>query len=218
MTSPLQEILASFRSAAKTEREKGSYFEELIRAYFRHEPTYKSLYQDVWLLSEIPDELGIDKRDAGIDLVARTHGTGEFHAVQCKFYDPDHIIQKSDIDSFFTASGQAPFVHRVIVTTTNQWGRNAEAALPNQTPPVSTIDLYDLENSQIDWSKYQPSKPPRLKQKFKPRQHHRRAIRWASDRINDNGVVAFVTSAGFVDDKTYDGIRRCPNLLLAKWI
>jgi len=38
---------------------------------------------------------------------------------------------------------------------------------------------------------------------------YRRAIRWASDRIQGHGVVAFVTSAGFVDDKTSDGIRRC---------
>lgn len=36
-----------------------------------------------------------------------------------------------------------------------------------------------------------------------------RAIRWASDRIGDSGVVAFVTNAGFLDAKTTDGLRRC---------
>ncbi|WP_257626283.1 restriction endonuclease [Janthinobacterium sp. NKUCC06_STL] len=44
--------------------------------------------------------------DVGIDLVARKRGTGDYWAIQCKFYDPDHALQKGDIDSFFTASGK----------------------------------------------------------------------------------------------------------------
>ena len=46
--SSLQTILDSFRQAAVTEREKGTYFEELILAYLRNEATYKDLYSDVW--------------------------------------------------------------------------------------------------------------------------------------------------------------------------
>lgn len=53
-----------------------------------------------------------------LDLVAKT-ATGEFHAVQCKLYAEDYRLQKSDIDSFFTASGKKPFTHRIIVSTTN---------------------------------------------------------------------------------------------------
>lgn len=174
--SPLQEILATYRKASKTEREKGNYFEELTRTYLRHEPTYRDLYSDVWLLNEVPDEFGISKKDTGIDLVARTHGTEEFHAIQCKFYDADYNIKKNDIDSFFTASGQKPFSHRVIVTTTNQWSENAEAALFNQQPPVTVIDLLDLESSQIDWAKYKPKTTPTLKPKFAPRAHQDSAI------------------------------------------
>ena len=175
-TSPLQKILTDFRDASVSEREKGTYFEELIRTYLRHEPTYADLYSDVWLLGEVPDEFGINRKDVGIDLVARTRGTGEFHAIQCKFHAEDHRIQKSDIDSFFTASGQKPFTHRLIVSTTNEWGENAEAALFNQQPPVTRIDLIDLEHSQIGWSKYASDKTPVLKPKFKPRSHQKSAI------------------------------------------
>lgn len=175
-SSPLQRILSAYRQAAVSEREKGTYFEELIRTYLRHEPTYADLYSDVWLLSEVPDKFGINKQDVGIDLVARTRGTGEFHAIQCKFYAEDHRIQKSDIDSFFTASGQKPFTHRLIVTTTNEWGDNAEAALIDQQPPVTRIDLIDLEQSQIDWSKYEPDRPPALKPKFEIRRHQTTTI------------------------------------------
>ncbi len=36
-----------------------------------------------------------------------------------------------------------------------------------------------------------------------------RAIRWASDRISTQGVIGFVTNAGFVDANTADGLRKC---------
>ena len=36
-----------------------------------------------------------------------------------------------------------------------------------------------------------------------------RAIRWASDRVGDQGVIGFVTNAGFVDGKAADGVRKC---------
>ena len=72
---------------------------------------------------------------------------------------------------FFTASGQKPFTQRIIVTTTNDWTENAENALSNQQPPVYKIDLHDLENSQIDWSKYQPSATPVLKPKYPLKPH-----------------------------------------------
>ncbi len=36
-----------------------------------------------------------------------------------------------------------------------------------------------------------------------------RAIRWASDRIGDAGIVAYVTNAGWVDGNAADGIRAC---------
>jgi predicted helicase len=38
--SPFQRILLAYHNASKTEREKGTYFEELIRTYFRYEATY----------------------------------------------------------------------------------------------------------------------------------------------------------------------------------
>ncbi|MCA3270321.1 MAG: hypothetical protein INF44_08245, partial [Thalassospira sp.] len=148
--SPLLNILTKYRDAAKTESEKGTYFEDLILTYLRNEPTYKDLYSKTWKYKDWAAEQGIVRTDTGIDLVALTNGTNEYHAIQCKFYAADYRVQKADIDSFFTASGKAPFTHRVIITTTNNWGENAENALSDQTPPVTKIDLHALENSQID--------------------------------------------------------------------
>ena len=113
--SPLQQILTNFRNVSQTEREKGTYFEELIRTYFRYEATYAGLYSDVWLYADWAKEIGTPQ----FGLSAKDTG----------------------IDSFFTASGQKPFVRRIIVSTTNDWSENAENSLVDQTPPVTKIDL-----------------------------------------------------------------------------
>lgn len=169
--SSLTHLLSSFRQAAASEREKGTYFEELILTYLRHEASYRDLYSEVWTYADWAEQAELDKRDTGIDLVAKTAGTGEFHAIQCKLYAEDYRLQKSDIDSFFTASGKKPFAHRIIVSTNLHWSEHAEDALRDQQPPVSKIDLHDLENSQIDWGQFQPAKPPVLKPKKSLRDH-----------------------------------------------
>ncbi|WP_415906556.1 DEAD/DEAH box helicase [Neptuniibacter sp. QD72_48] len=205
----LEKILDAYRNISQTEREKGTYFEELICTYLRHEATYADLYSDVWLFSdwakEFSEEFGISAKDIGIDLVAKTRGSDEFHAIQCKCYAPDYKLQKKDIDSFFTASGQKPFTHRLIVTTTNHWSDNAEASLFNQHIPVSKIDLHDLECSQIDWAAYQPDQAPVLRPKFDPRPHQRTAINAVKKGLNtaDRGKLIMACGTG----KTFTSLK-----------
>jgi predicted helicase len=172
----LFDLLDSYRAAAASEREKGTYFEDLILCYLRNEATYADLYSDVWTYAQWAESHGLDKRDTGIDLVAKTRGTDEYHAIQCKLYAESYKLQKSDIDSFFTASGKKPFTHRIIVSTTNHWTDHAENALLDQQPPVSKINLHDLENSQIDWAKYQPKAPAPIKPKKTLRDHQKTAL------------------------------------------
>lgn len=113
--SALKKLLDSYRLTAATEREKGTYFEELILCYLRNEATYRDLYSDVWMYRDWAKLQGLDGHDTGIDLVAKT-STGEYHAIQCKLYDEDYRLQKGDIDSFFTASGKKPFTYRIIAS------------------------------------------------------------------------------------------------------
>lgn len=174
--SALSPLLDTYRSASLTEREKGTYFEELICVYLRNEATYRDLYDKVWTYADWAKEQGLSGKDAGIDLVARTQGTGEYHAIQCKLYAEDYKVQKKDIDSFFTASGKAPFSHRIIVTTTNNWSEHAEDALQGQQPPVSKIDLQALEDSQIDWARYQANQVVTFRAKKQLREHQQSAL------------------------------------------
>ncbi len=130
--------------------------------------------------------------------MARTAGTQEIHAIQCKLYAEDYRLQKGDIDSFFTASGKKPFAHRIIVSTTNHWSEHAEEALRDQQTPVSKIDLFDLENSQIDWAKYQSKAPPALKQKKTLRDHQKTAVKdvLAGLRGADRGKLIMACGTG----------------------
>ena len=203
--SALSNLLATFRNAAVSEREKGTYFEELIVAYLRNEATYRDLYSDVWTYAEWAKLQGVDGRDAGIDLVAKTAGTNEVHAIQCKLYAEDYRLQKADIDSFFTASGKKPFVHRIIVCTTNHWSTHAEEALRDQQPPVSKIDLNDLENSQIEWAKYQPQTAPVLKVKKELRPHQQQALEAALSGLQtaDRGKLIMACGTG----KTFTSLK-----------
>jgi predicted helicase len=210
MMSALQDLLNNYRSTALSEREKGTYFEELILCYLRNEATYKDLYSKVWTYAEWSKEHGMDARDTGIDLVAQTQGTNEIHAIQCKLYAEDYRLQKSDIDSFFTASGKKPFAHRLIVSTTNHWSEHAEDALRDQQPPVSKIDLFDLENSQIDWTLYQPKAAPALKPRKELRPHQVNALTAVKAGLQsaDRGKMIMACGTG----KTFTSLKIAEDL------
>ena len=148
-------LVREINEAALTQRDRGTYFEYLVRAYLKNEPTFKNEFQNVWMLSEVPTEFGIPKIDTGVDLVAQKY-TGELVAIQAKFYN--HAIQKSDIDSFLGELGKDYYESGIIVASTDKWGKNAEQSLDNRSD-VIRIGLSDLRNSRIDWSKFSFERP-----------------------------------------------------------
>jgi predicted helicase len=46
-------------------------------------------------------------------------------------------------------------------------------------------------------------------QKTKLYDMYSRFYRWAMDRIDENGVIAFITNRSFIDSRTFDGFRKC---------
>ncbi|MGV9860927.1 DEAD/DEAH box helicase [Gordonia sp. NPDC003425] len=144
----IHEVMAAFREAPSNS-ERGTKFEKLMVRYFELDPMLSQQYDAVWRWIDWPGRQG--KPDTGIDLVARERDSGEYTAIQCKFYEPTHTLRKEDIDSFFTASGKKPFTNRIIISTTDRWGRNAEDTLDDQTIPVQRIGLAEIADSPIDW-------------------------------------------------------------------
>lgn len=52
----LHEILDHYRTIAKSEREKGTYFELVIKDYLTVEPAYATLYSKVWMYADWANE------------------------------------------------------------------------------------------------------------------------------------------------------------------
>lgn len=145
----VHEVIEAFRKAPSNS-ERGTRFEQLMVRYFQLDPMLSQQYDQVWRWIDWPGRDG--KPDTGIDLVARERDTGAYTAIQCKFYEPTSTLSKGDIDSFFTASGKKPFTNRIIISTTDRWGKHAEAALEDQSIPVQRIGLAEIAESPIEWN------------------------------------------------------------------
>lgn len=158
MTQTVQEVMAAF--AARNTTELGTRFEELMVEFFKLDPTLASQYDEVMLWRDWPHREG--RTDVGIDVVARSKHTGEWTAVQCKYYAPTRTLEKHHIDSFFTASGKSwdgvHFTNRIIISTTDRWSSHAENALEHQSIPVQRIGLQEIDAAPIDWSFADPTK------------------------------------------------------------
>lgn len=171
MATTVHDILEAFRALPISNRERGDKFEQLMVEYLKLDPLYAEKFTEVWMWGDWPGRGG--KPDTGIDLVAEERETGGFCAIQCKFYEPDHHVQKSDIDSFFTASGKAPFTSRIIISTTEKWGQHAEDALDDQHVPVSRVGLADIGQSPIQWDTAWPKPGMRIELRL----DHKKALR-----------------------------------------
>lgn len=183
--STFAQILNKFRQDAFSERDKGYRFERLMQAYLKTTTLYANLFEEVWLWTGFPFHDQFGGKDTGIDLVARTV-EGEYWAIQCKCYAADAFINKPDVDTFLstsgkrfeTESGMTGFVQRLWISTTNKWNSTAEQTIRNQNPPVTRLNLIDLENDDVDWNSLEQgifgvasrSKP------FAIREHQQQAI------------------------------------------
>ena len=66
----LQDLLNSYRESSRSEREKGDYFERLVRVFLENDDIQKQYYSRVVPFGEWAAEQGWNTTDTGIDLVA----------------------------------------------------------------------------------------------------------------------------------------------------
>ena len=198
------QLIQQINENNKEQRDRGTAFEYLVQAYLKHEPLYKNMYSDVWMLSEVPESESIPKKDTGVDLVAKKF-TGELVAIQAKFYD--HRIQKSDIDSYLGELGKGYYAEGLIVSTTDDWGENAEQAIIGLTKPLSRIGLSDLRHSQIDWDFFSFDRKEKIKVKAvkQPRGYQKEVIANALEHYkeNDRGQLIMAPGTG----KTFTSLK-----------
>ena len=201
----LEDILDQLHFSATDARDKGDRFERLMLQFFRTDLQWVDRFSEVWPWMEWPDRHG--KPDTGIDLVAKDATTGDTVAIQCKFYDPAHYLAKGDIDSFLSASGKYPFGQRLIVSTTDRWGKNAEDTIENQQVPVQRLRFMDLAESSIDWSLFDLSTPQvmALKDRKQLRPHQKTAVAKVVEgfQTHDRGKLIMACGTG----KTFTSLK-----------
>lgn len=205
MATSIEDLLDKIYFTAGSEAEKGSRFERLMVAYLQTAAEYADRFSEVKLWQDWEGRRG--KADHGIDIVAKDLATGGWCAVQCKFYSPDHYLQRPDIDSFLAASGRQGFTSRLIVSTTDKWGKNAEDALSDQQVETQRIGLADLLQSNIDWDEVDFERPSILpttdKKRLRP--HQREALEDVIEGlgIHDRGKLIMACGTG----KTFTALK-----------
>lgn len=156
-----QKVLDKYRKISFSERDKGDRFERLMQAYLKTDPKYAYLFKKVWLWNEFPGKDDLGGGDTGIDLVALTHD-GDYWAIQCKCFQETTTIDKPAVDSFLSTSSRefrgenlktTKFSQRLWISTTNKWGPNATESIKNQNPPVTRLNLFELQEAPVDWEK-----------------------------------------------------------------
>jgi predicted helicase len=212
-------ILDKYRKVSFSERDKGNRFERLMQVYLKTDPKYAYRFKNVWLWDEFPGKLDLGGGDTGIDLVALTQ-EGDYWAIQCKCFQSTSTIDKPAVDSFLSTSSRefkneelktTRFSQRLWISTTNKWGPNAEEAIRNQNPPVSRINLYDLQEAPVDWNKLEQGihgEASRIPKKTL-RGHQRIALEvtHAHFKSSDRGKLIMACGTG----KTFNSLRIAEN-------
>jgi predicted helicase len=206
----IHELLDEYAQMARDTREKGLLLERLARAYLTTDPLWTARFEGVWLWQDWPGRNG--KVDTGIDLVATERYGGGVCAIQCKFYDPSHSIDKGDIDSFFTASGKHPFSSRLVISTTDKWSKHAEDALIDQQVKTWRIGVDELAQSDVDWSQYSLAKPDELvaKKLKQLRPHQEQAVADVAKGFKTSARGKLIMACG--TGKTFTSLRAAESL------
>ncbi len=204
----LRSLLQSYREQATSNTLRGKVFEDFVTKYLMHAPLHYGRYEKVETYYEWAKEHGEDGRDIGIDLVAKIRDEEGYAAIQCKFYSVNHQIKKEDIDSFIAASGKKIFTRRILVDSTEgNWSNNADLTCEGQGVRIQRINLFDLENSQIDWSTFESKGEATLKKK-EPKKlldHQQEALKAVCDGLQeaDRGKLIMACGTG----KTFTSLK-----------
>jgi len=120
-------------------KQKGDAFELLTKLYFKINPVY-NFYDDVWLLSEVPQKvleyLDLPSHDLGIDIIAKSGN--EYHAIQCKYHsDKSSSVTFREVSTFISLlESNDKLTQGYICSSANVTSRNYQKL---KTKPVNLI-------------------------------------------------------------------------------
>ena len=205
-TRTFRHVLRELAGDAQSTVEKGRSFERLVKAFLEQDKAQSERFARVWLWGDWPGNGG--RHDTGIDLVAEERDTGGLVAIQCKFYGEDNSIALEQLNKFLTAYGAIQFASGIMVATTDNWTRNAEAAIREaRDKPVTRWGPDIFENSSIDWSAFDLDNPSGAVQRPTKdlRDYQQEALNAVIDGLqqHDRGKLIMACGTG----KTFTALR-----------
>ena len=213
--STYENIVKKIQKLDLNNRNKGTIFEKLSKYLLEEKDTSKE-YKEISLWSEW--KYRGNEIDTGIDIVIETY-SGEFIAVQCKFYQ-DISVGLNDLSTFFAKlqSGikDIKFSKGIIITTSDLTQKaQKQVEQIRKTIPIDLITEQDFIESNIDWEKLDPTKTKAelpLHAKKKPREHQREAIEatqvYFSNPNHTRGKLIMACGTG----KTFTSLKILENI------
>lgn len=209
------ELVEQINKNLDKQRDRGTAFEKMVVAYLKNEPAYKQKFEDVWMLNEVPAKYGISKRDTGVDIVARDYD-GDLTAIQAKFYKGK--VSKAGTDSFVAETEKSKYSAGILVSSTDDWNRNAKAELEDTTKPFSIIGLSQLRHASFDWQKFSFAKENEnlsVKKQKKIRKYQQTAInnslKYFKEHDRGKLIMAPGTGKTFTSLKIAEALMRDQN-------
>ena len=160
-------------------------------------------------------------------------GRGELHANEVMLL-PYYVASLNVEHAYLDKTGRyAPFEGIVLVDTFEMVegktlgmfsAENSERAQRQREAPITVVignppyNAHQVNANDANQNRAYPHVDGRVRETYaaasaatlknKLYDPYVRAFRWASDRVGDQGVVAFVTNDSFLDDLSFDGMRR----------
>ena len=180
-------LLDHMRTLANNARDKGDMFERLMCQVLAIASPYSDRFSKVQLYREWATEhpeCVPNARDIGIDLVATLiesewkgpNKEARYSAIQCKFYNNDSSVPKSEVDSFISASSTKHFAERLLVATNKGWSVNAVQTIELQEKPTLILSLDKIKHLNVDWSQFLQDGSVKLQAKRKLRDYQEKAV------------------------------------------
>jgi predicted helicase len=208
----LEELLNQLRNTSKTQREKGTSFENLVKIFFENDSTYSIQFDKIYTYQEWAKEQQRPATDIGIDLVAKNINDDFYTAIQCKFYDENSTIDKKGLDSFIASSDSDIFNHRIFIDTTKKGlSDKLETQINNSSKTFTRIGISELQNSSISWSKYLENQLVEQEEKKILRPHQQEALNNVKNGLKnaDRGKLIMACGSG----KTFTSLKIAEDLV-----
>ncbi len=210
----IYEALAPILAESETAKEQGTKYEALCVYFLRADPFWSKFYSRVGTLEQAAtwqdSPVFGQSKDIGIDLLAQTAENGEWHAIQCKCYNPEKALPKGVCDSFFAAlMNRNDISDWLIMTSAGGAGKNLEAQMSGDLSRF--IDTAKMAASALDWSHFIDGLPPEERVTYDPLPHQRDAIDSVLSAFNEQDRCKAIMACG--TGKTLMSLR-----LMEEWL